>query len=353
MKNEKLPHYLKAIIVSDPELVEILRQNRKDENSKDPVIQSRDLKTALTGVLLGTNSFEMFKKILPDLTDEKDFSLSFLKECLYLAVPFLGIASVYPFLKEVAKFIGKNELSVSKPEHAVSDKSSQKELRHLIFEGRTAFGISVNDATPSFKRSIDEFVFRKFYERTLLSYRSKELLSLFIVFSSKASAQALTEHVNAALKTGNTKEELLALIENTAVFSGYIRASEAIRAVKNAKKVTVITSLDNDFKSEEKNANEQGLKAKSSKKVAKHSEKTDGASEHKSKKKDRKSDDKKATEDKTEKLPENEDKTVNDSKSKEADRTATLHEEPDITDNTEKSGKKNTEQSKQKNSRKK
>lgn len=353
MKNEKLPHYLKAIIVSDPELVEILRQNRKDENSKDPVIQSRDLKTALTGVLLGTNSFEMFKKILPDLTDEKDFSLSFLKECLYLAVPFLGIASVYPFLKEVAKFIGKNELSVSKPEHAVSDKSSQKELRHLIFEGRTAFGISVNDATPSFKRSIDEFVFRKFYERTLLSYRSKELLSLFIVFSSKASAQALTEHVNAALKTGNTKEELLALIENTAVFSGYIRASEAIRAVKNAKKVTVITSLDKDFKSEEKKAYEQGSKAKSSKKVAKHSKKTDGASEHKSKKKDRKSDDKKATEDKTEKMPENEDKTVNDSKSKEADRTATLHEEPDITDNTEKSGKKNTEQSKQKNSRKK
>ena len=64
------------------------------------------------------------------------------------------------------------------------------------------------------------------------------------MLSSNDSAQTLTEHVNAALKTGNKKEDLISLIESTAIFSGYIKASEAIRAVKNAKKLTVITSLD-------------------------------------------------------------------------------------------------------------
>ena len=31
MKNDKLPHYLKAIIVSDPELVAILNHNTKED----------------------------------------------------------------------------------------------------------------------------------------------------------------------------------------------------------------------------------------------------------------------------------------------------------------------------------
>lgn len=33
MKNDKLPHYLKAIIVSDPELVAILNQNTKEDKN--------------------------------------------------------------------------------------------------------------------------------------------------------------------------------------------------------------------------------------------------------------------------------------------------------------------------------
>ena len=244
MKNDKLPHYLKAIIVSDPELVAILNHNTKEDNKDSFDFKSQEFKTALTGVLIGANSFELFKKILPDLIDEKDFNISYLKECLYFSVPFLGIAKVYPFLKEVAKFVGKNEISISKKDYAAKVNSSNKDLRHRIFDTRTGFGISENDASNTFKKSIDEFVFKKFYERTLLTYKAKELLALFVVISSNASAQTLTEHVNAALKTGNKKEDLISLIESTAIFSGYIKASEAIRAVKNAKKLTVITSLD-------------------------------------------------------------------------------------------------------------
>lgn len=300
MKNDKLPHYLKAIIVSDPELVAILNQNTKEEDNDSFGFKSPELKTALTGVLLGANSFELFKKILPDLIDENDFNISYLKECLYFSVPFLGIAKVYPFLKEVAKFAGKNEISLSKQDYAAKDNSSNKDLRHRIFDTRTGFGISENDATNTFKKSIDEFVFKKFYERTLLTYKAKELLALFVVLSSNASAQTLTEHVNAALKTGNKKEDLISLIENTAIFSGYIKASEAIRAVKNAKKLTVITSLDaakekakdsvkSDKNPEDKNGKEVKEKASDNKSGKSEEAK---AEQSKSKKKDKKSDEK-------------------------------------------------------------
>lgn len=282
MKNDKLPHYLKAIIVSDPELVAILNHNTKEDNKDSFDFKSQEFKTALTGVLIGANSFELFKKILPDLIDEKDFNISYLKECLYFSVPFLGIAKVYPFLKEVAKFVGKNEISISKKDYAAKVNSSNKDLRHRIFDTRTGFGISENDASNTFKKSIDEFVFKKFYERTLLTYKAKELLALFVVISSNASAQTLTEHVNAALKTGNKKEDLISLIESTAIFSGYIKASEAIRAVKNAKKLTVITSLDtpqdmakDNVKSEDKNGKEvKAEQSKSKKKYKKSDEKT-------------------------------------------------------------------------------
>lgn len=191
-----------------------------------------------------------------------------------------------PFLKEVAKFVGKNEISLSKQDYDAKDNSTNKDLRHRIFDNRTGFGISENDATNPFKKSIDEFVFKKFYERTLLTYKAKELLALFVVLSSNDSAQTLTEHVNAALKTGNKKEDLISLIENTAIFSGYIKASEAIRAVKNAKKLTVITSLDtpqdmakdnvkSDKKPEDKNGKEvKAEQSKSKKKYKKSDEKT-------------------------------------------------------------------------------
>lgn len=286
MKNDKLPHYLKAIIVSDPELVAILNQNTKEDKNYSFDFKTTEQKTALTGVLLGSNGFELFKKILPDLIDENDFDITYLKECLYFTVPFLRIAKVYPFLKEVAKFVGKNEISLSKQDYDAKDNSTNKDLRHRIFDNRTGFGISENDATNPFKKSIDEFVFKKFYERTLLTYKAKELLALFVVLSSNDSAQTLTEHVNAALKTGNKKEDLISLIESTAIFSGYIKASEAIRAVKNAKKLTVITSLDtpqdmakdnvkSDKKPEDKNGKEvKAEQSKSKKKYKKSDEKT-------------------------------------------------------------------------------
>lgn len=354
MKNDKLPHYLKAIIVSDPELVAILTKNTKEDNKDAFDFKSQEFKTALTGVLLGANSFELFKKILPDLIDEKDFNISYLKECLYFTVPFLGIAKVYPFLKEVAKFVGKNEISISKQDYAAKENSSNKELRHRIFDTRTGFGISENDATNTFKKSIDEFVFKKFYERTLLTYKAKELLALFVVLSSNASAQTLTEHVNAALKTGNKKEDLIALIESTAIFSGYIKASEAVRAVKNAKKVTVITSLDtakDNVKSDNKPEDKIGNEVKE--KVAdKKSDKSDAtkAEQSKQKKKDKKSDEKivaKAKDHDTDK-----DSEVNDSS---ANKEAVNDNENNASDTASsvKADKKDKSQTKQKKSHKK
>ena len=50
MKNDKLPHYLKAIIVSDPELVAILNHNTKEDNKDSFDFKSQEFKTALTGV---------------------------------------------------------------------------------------------------------------------------------------------------------------------------------------------------------------------------------------------------------------------------------------------------------------
>ena len=352
MKNDKLPHYLKAIIVSDPELVAILTKNTKEDNKDAFDFKSQEFKTALTGVLLGANSFELFKKILPDLIDENDFKISYLKECLYFTVPFLGIAKVYPFLKEVAKFVGKNEISPSKQDYAAKDNSSNKDLRHRIFDTRTGFGISENDATNSFKKSIDEFVFKKFYERTLLSFKAKELLALFVVLASNSSAQTLTEHVNAALKTGNKKEDLIALIESTAIFSGYIKASEAIRAVKNAKKLTVITSLDKaqskaeeDKTSEQKPENKSSKDIDDSKKSDKKSDEKETKSGHtKSKKKDKKSEDK-ALADAEEKTSSKDDKSNDDNAdaTPQEDKTAVL-------DGTVKADKKDKTLGKQKKS---
>lgn len=304
MKNEKLPHYLKSIIVSDPELVAILTDSDSEDSARDSLFKSPDFKTALTGVLLGTSGFELFKKILPDLVDESEFNVTFLKECLYLAVPFLGTAAVYPFLKELAKFVGKNELSLSVQNFSALDDSSANDLRHRIFDSRTGFGISENDAGNSFKKSIDEFVFRKFYGRTLLTYRQKELLALFIVISSHSSSQTLTEHVNAALKTGNIKEELISLVENTAIFSGYLRAAEAIRAIRNAKKPTVITSLDKvrtedraqnqsqDLSAYSKDADKKAENKSVTKTDEKHAENSDKGSKKKSKKEKLQSSDK-------------------------------------------------------------
>ncbi len=361
MKNDKLPHYLKAIIVSDPELVAILNHNAKEDN-KDPFdIKSQEFKTALTGVLIGASSFELFKKILPDLIDENDFNISYLKECLYFTVPFLGIAKVYPFLKEVAKFVGKNEISISKQDYAAKENSSNKDLRHRIFDKRTGFGISENDASNTFKKSIDEFVFKKFYERTLLTYKAKELLALFVVLSSNAYAQTLTEHVNAALKTGNKKEDLISLIESTAIFSGYIKASEAIRAVKNAKKLTVITSLDthqdmakdnvkSDKKTEDKNGKEVKEKATDSKSDKSEDAKETKAEQSKSKKKYKKSDEKtvaKAKGHDTAKGSDVKDTSYNkESVKNDEDNTSD-------TESSEKTDKKDKSQSKQKKSHKK
>jgi 4-carboxymuconolactone decarboxylase len=91
---------------------------------------------------------------------------------------------------------------------------------------------SLKDIAPDFARYLIEFPFGDIYSRPGLDLKSREIAVVAALTALGNAAPQLKVHVHGALNVGCTKEEIVEVMMQTAVYAGFPAALNGLFAAK-------------------------------------------------------------------------------------------------------------------------
>lgn len=105
-------------------------------------------------------------------------------------------------------------------------------LREIDGEAGERVVDSLAGIAPDFARYLIEFPFGDIYSRPGLDLRSREIATVAALTALGHAAPQLKVHLQAALNVGVTRDELVELIMQTAVYAGFPAALNALAAAR-------------------------------------------------------------------------------------------------------------------------
>jgi 4-carboxymuconolactone decarboxylase len=91
---------------------------------------------------------------------------------------------------------------------------------------------SLNDISPDFARLIIEFGFGDIYSRPGLDLKQREIATVAALTTLGNAAPQLKVHIHAALNVGCSREEIVEVIMQMAVYAGFPAAINGLFAAK-------------------------------------------------------------------------------------------------------------------------
>jgi 4-carboxymuconolactone decarboxylase len=91
---------------------------------------------------------------------------------------------------------------------------------------------SLNDIAPDFARYLIEFPFGDIYSRPGLDLKSREIAVVAALTALGNAAPQLKVHVHGALNVGCTRDEIVEVMMQTAVYAGFPAALNGLFAAK-------------------------------------------------------------------------------------------------------------------------
>ena len=105
----------------------------------------------------------------------------------------------------------------------------------------------LEELDPDLARYVIEFPFGDVYNRKGLDLRSREIATVAALTALGNAIQQLKVHINGALNVGVSREEIIEIIIQMAVYAGFPAALNAMKAAKE-----VFKELDEKEQTEEK-----------------------------------------------------------------------------------------------------
>lgn len=125
-----------------------------------------------------------------------------------------------------------------RPHFAVSMSIPQESSRYErgLETMRTIFGPGIESAlqglaakSPELTRQLVEFPFAEVYTRPVLDLKTREMLTVAALTVQGYAQAELKDHIKGALNVGCTREEILEIILQMAVYAGFPAALEAVK----------------------------------------------------------------------------------------------------------------------------
>lgn len=119
----------------------------------------------------------------------------------------------------------------------MEDKRYQKGLKYLKEKNNDNYANlkeNLEDVAPDLARFVAEFAYGDIYTRPGLDSKSREIATVAALTTLGNSPLELQSHIEGALNSGCTREEVVEVIIQMAVYAGF---PAAINAMTNAKEV--------------------------------------------------------------------------------------------------------------------
>jgi 4-carboxymuconolactone decarboxylase len=233
--DELFPNHKSTLKVTDPELVEIFDNFAFDEVLGYGNLDTRTRLMMILGSLIASQALGEYKVMLGGALNVGVTPVE-VKEILYQAVPYVGIAKAYEFIHATNEILQSRGISL--PLEGQSTTTPETRLEKGLAIQTSIFGGMIDKMyreSPADQIHIQNFLsancFGDYYTRTGLDLKTRELLTFSIILSLGGCELQLKGHVTGNLNIGNGKEVLLGTVTQLLPYVGYPRTLNAIRCI--------------------------------------------------------------------------------------------------------------------------
>jgi len=232
---ELWPNYVSKAQRTDPELIEVFDNFAFDEVLKNSRL---DVKTRVMVILasnLGCKALTEFQMFV-NAGLNVGISPVEIKEILYQAVPYVGIAIVIDFLHATNAIF--TERGIALPLEPQSTTSAEDRMEKGLALQKAIFGGMIDQLyanAPTGQRHIQEFLsancFGDYLTRNGLDVRTRELLTYSMLISMGGADAQVKGHIRGNVSVGNNKQKLMDVTTQLLPYIGYPRTLNALNCL--------------------------------------------------------------------------------------------------------------------------
>jgi 4-carboxymuconolactone decarboxylase len=230
------PGHVSTLAVTDPELVEVF-----DNFAFDQVLRhgSLDIRTRLMVQLASIIASQALREYRAMLGAALSVGVTpvQVKEIVYQAVPYVGIAKVFDFIHATNDVLTERGIELPLPGQSTTTPENRAE-KGLAVQKQIIGSDGVEklyNSSPADQMHIQRFLsancFGDHYTRTGIDVPTRELLTLSMLVSLGGCDAQVKGHVAANLNVGNDRARLIDVLTQLLPFIGYPRTLNALRVV--------------------------------------------------------------------------------------------------------------------------
>lgn len=228
---------VQAITTTDPEFAALWQNFIEHDVKPHNMLNNKTRYMVLLAAHIAAQSVNEYKLILNEALDNGLTPVE-VKEIVYQAVPYVGMAKVYDFFSAANEVLSARGVKLPLENQATTTPSTRfdKGLATQI----KLFGEKITEMrenTPKEQAHINDFLaancFGDYYTRGGIDLQTRELLTFALLISLGGVDAQARAHAKANLDAGNDKETLIAVVTQLLPYIGYPRSLNAIAAIND------------------------------------------------------------------------------------------------------------------------
>jgi 4-carboxymuconolactone decarboxylase len=234
--DELFPGHVSTLAVTDPELIEIFDNFAFDEVLRHGSLDSRTRLMVQLASMIASQAVREYRVMLGAALTVGVTPVE-IKEIVYQAVPYVGMAKVFDFLHATNEVLKERGVELPLPPQSTTTPGNRAE-KGLAVQKQIIGSDTVEklyNSSPADQMHIQHFLsancFGDHYTRTGIDVPTRELLTLSLLVSLGGCEAQVKGHVAANLNIGNDRARLLDVLTQLLPFIGYPRMLNALRVV--------------------------------------------------------------------------------------------------------------------------
>lgn len=233
--DQLFPSHESTLRATDPELIEIFDNWAFGDVPRDATLDMRTRLMAQLAALIACHAISEFRVMIGGALNVGVTAVE-IKEIVYQAVPYVGMAKVFDFLHVTNEVLSSRGIALPLP--GQSTTSQETRFEKGIAAQKQIFGDTIDKmraGAPKDELHIQDFLaancFGDYYTRTGLDLKIRELLTFAMLASLGGCEPQLAGHVAGNLAVGNDRQLLISTVTHLLPFIGYPRTLNALRVI--------------------------------------------------------------------------------------------------------------------------
>ncbi len=232
---ELFPNYKSELSVTDPELMEVFDNFAFDEVPGYGNLDTRTRLMVILASMIASQALGEYQVMLGGALNVGVTPVE-VKEIVYQAVPYVGMAKVYDFIHAANEILESR--GVKLPVEGQSTTSPETRFEKGLAVQKAIAGARIDKMyqdSPANQIHIQRYLsancFGDYVARNGIDLKTRELLTFSMLLSLGGCEPQLKGHIQGNINVGNDKQTLLSVVTQLIPYVGYPRALNAIRCL--------------------------------------------------------------------------------------------------------------------------